>query len=120
MKSNKFLAALVSTAAVCAGVLLASEAQAVGCPFAKGLNKSSQNIDNSALPFKAAILGGSALATGAGIFAVRRLADARRAEHPEFSSTDELVSADEVFASEAVEAPVQEVAAEEKETALVR
>lgn len=95
MKPKHALAALLSTAAVTGGVLLASEVQASPCPFLKNASHSSQNVTalHMKMPLKAAIFGGAALVTGAGIFAVRRIADARRASRPEFSSTEELMTA---------------------------
>ncbi|MCT7970946.1 hypothetical protein [Laspinema olomoucense] len=122
MKPKHVLAGILSTAAVATGILITSEAQASGCPFAKGLNQSTQNLSN-ATGFhngttKAAFLGGAVLAAGASILAIRRLAGDRSPEHPEFSSTDELIPSSEVFPTEVTEPQASVV--EEKELTLVR
>ncbi|MCT7956891.1 hypothetical protein [Laspinema palackyanum] len=121
MKLKHVLAGILSTAAVASGILITSEAQAVGCPFAKGskgLGQSTQNLSHPTGTTKAAFLGGAVLAAGASILAIRRLAGDRSPEHPEFSSTDELILASEVFPTEVTEP--QASVAEEKELTLVR
>lgn len=118
MKPKHVLAGILSTAAVASGILITSDAQALGCPFAKGSGQStSQNLSHPTGTTKAAFLGGAALAAGASILAIRRLAGDRSPEHPEFSSTDELIPASEVFPTEVTEPQASVV--EEKELTLV-
>ena len=117
MKPKHVLAGILSTAAVTSGILITSEAQALGCPFAKGSGQLTQNLSNPSPGTKAALLGGAVLAAGASILAIRRLAGDRSPEHPEFSSTDELIQASEVFPTEVTEP--QESVVEEKELTLV-
>ncbi len=97
---------------------MTSEAQASGCPFAKGRTLSSQNLSNSTGIPKAIFLGGAALTAGASILAIRRLAGDRSPEHPEFSSTDELIMPSDVFST--VDTEPQASVVEEKELTLVR
>ncbi|WP_254568229.1 hypothetical protein [Oscillatoria sp. HE19RPO] len=118
MKPKHVLAGILSTAAIATGILITAEAQALGCPFAKGLGQSTQNLSNPTGTTKAAFLGGAVLAAGASILAIRRLAGDRSPEHPEFSSTDELIPASEVFPTEVAEPQASVV--EEKEVTLVR
>lgn len=117
MKPKHVLAGILSTAAVASGILITSEAQALGCPLAKGFGQSTQNLSHPAAWKKAALLGSAVLAAGGSILAIRRLAGDRSPEHPEFSSTDELIQASEVFPTEVTEP--QESVAEEKELTLV-
>lgn len=118
MKPKHVLAGILSTAAIATGILITAEAQALGCPFAKGSGQSTQNLSNSTGTTKAAFLGGAVLAAGASILAIRRLAGDRSPEHPEFSSTDELIPASDLFPTEAPEPQASVV--EEKEVTLVR
>ncbi len=118
MKPKHVLAGILSTAAIATGILITAEAQALGCSFAKGLGQSTQNLSNPTGTTKAAFLGGAVLAAGASILAIRRLAGDRSPEHPEFSSTDELIPASDLFPTEAPEPQASVV--EEKELTLVR
>ncbi|AFY82607.1 hypothetical protein [Oscillatoria acuminata] len=118
MKPKHVLAGILSTAAFASGILITSEAQALGCPLAKGLSQSTPNLSNPTGPTKAAFLGGAVLAAGASILAIRRLAGDRSPEHPEFSSQDELILASELFPPEVTEPQASVV--EEKELTLVR
>ncbi|MBO0352172.1 hypothetical protein J0895_24435 [Phormidium pseudopriestleyi FRX01] len=121
MKLKHVLAGILSTAAVATGILITSEAQAAsGCSFMKGLGQSTQNLSDPTGTTKAAFLGGAVLAAGASILAIRRLAGDRHPEHPEFSSTDELIPASEVFPTEVTEPQVSVSVVEEKEVTLVR
>lgn len=118
MKPKHVLAGILSTAAVASGILITFEAPALGCSLVKGLGQSTPNLSNPKGPMKAAFLGGAVLAAGASILAIRRLAGDRSPEHPEFSSTDELIQASEVFPTEVAEPQASVV--EEKELTLVR
>ncbi len=120
MKLQHVLAGILSTAAIASGILITSEAQASGCPFAKGFRQSPQDISNHTGPAKAAFLGGAALAAGATILAIRRLSGDRTPGHPEFSSMDELIPASEVFSTEVTEPQASATVVEEKVATLVR
>lgn len=118
MKPKHVLAGILSTAAIASVILITSEADALGCPFAKGTRQSTPHRSTLAETAKAGFLGSVVLAAGASIFAIHRLGGDRSPEHPEFSSTDELIPASDLFPTEVTEPQASVV--EEKEVTLVR